>query len=58
MSSTPATPYSLIAETLEQVAGERGKLAKIQRLASCLQQVAPEDLPVAARLLSGAPFAE
>lgn len=58
MSSTPATPYSLVAETLEQVAGERGKLAKIQRLASCLQQVAPEDLPVAARLLSGAPFAE
>ena len=58
MSSTPATGYSLVAETLEQVAGERGKLAKIQRLASCLQRVAPEDLPVAARLLSGAPFAE
>ena len=58
MSSPPATPYSLVAETLEQVAGERGKLAKIQRLAGCLQRVTSEDLPVAARLLSGAPFAE
>jgi DNA ligase-1 len=58
-SAVPAaTPYALIAETLERVAGERGKLAKIGLLAGCLQRVAPEDLPVAARLLSGAPFAE
>lgn len=53
-----STPYMLVAETLEQVAGERGKLAKIGLLAGCLQRVTPEDLPVAARLLSGAPFAE
>ncbi|MFN2385219.1 MAG: ATP-dependent DNA ligase [Thermoanaerobaculia bacterium] len=60
MSSTgeAPTPYSLVAETLEQVAGERGKLAKIGLLAGCLQRVVREDLPVAARLLSGAPFAE
>ena len=52
------TPYALLAATLEQVAGERGKLAKIDRLARCLDSVADEDLSVAARLLSGALFAE
>ena len=52
------TDYRLLAETLEAVAKERGKLAKIERLAEALGRIEGEELAVAARLLSGSPFAE
>ena len=52
------TAYRTLAETLDAVAKDRGKLAKIARLAETLGQVESEELPVAARLLSGNPFAE
>jgi DNA ligase-1 len=52
------TAYRTIAETLEAVARDRGKLAKIARLAESLAAFDGEELPVAARLLSGNPFAE
>jgi DNA ligase-1 len=50
--------YRLLAVALEAVASERGKLAKIERLASALAAVDPPEIPIAARLLSGSPFAE
>lgn len=52
------TAYRLLAETLDAVAAERGKLAKIARLASALSPLEGDELVVAARLLSGSPFAE
>ena len=52
------TGYRLLAETLDGVANERGKLAKIARLAETLGRLGGEELPVAARLLAGSPFAE
>jgi ATP-dependent DNA ligase len=52
------TEYRLLAETLDSVANERGKLAKIERLAKTLGRLGGEELAVAARLLSGSPFAE
>jgi DNA ligase-1 len=52
------TDYRLLAETLEAVARDRGKLAKIDRLAETLGRIEGEELAVAARLLSGSPFAE
>lgn len=50
--------YRKLAETLEAVAKERGKLAKIERLAETLGRLEGEELKVAARLASGTPFAE
>jgi ATP-dependent DNA ligase len=50
--------YRTLAETLEAVAKERGKLAKIERLAETLGRLEGEELKVAARLASGTPFAE
>jgi ATP-dependent DNA ligase len=52
------TDYRLLAETLEAVARDRGKLAKIGRLAEALGTIEGDELAVAARLLSGNPFAE
>ncbi len=52
------TEYRLLAETLDSVANERGKLAKIERLAETLGRLSGEELAIAARLLSGSPFAE
>jgi len=52
------TPYRLLAETLESVAGTRGKLAKIERLARALSALENGELELAARFLSGSPFAE
>jgi len=52
------TPYRLLAETLEEVAGSRGKLAKIAKLAGALRRLEGAELRVGARLLSGSPFAE
>jgi len=50
--------YRRLAEALNAVAGERGKLAKIERLAAALSPLEGEELSIAARLLSGSPFAE
>jgi hypothetical protein len=47
-----------VAEALERAAGERGKLAKISRLADALAPLDGARLAIAARLLSGSPFAE
>ena len=47
-----------MAEALEGAAGERGKLAKIARLADALVPLDGARLAIAARLLSGSPFAE
>ena len=52
------TSYRTIAETLDAVAKDRGKLAKIARLAETLGTLEGDELIVAARLLSGNPFAE
>lgn len=52
------TAYRALAETLDAVAKDRGKLAKIARLAEALAPLEGEELTVAARLLSGNPFAE
>jgi DNA ligase-1 len=52
------TEYRKLAETLEAVAAQRGRLAKVARLAGALSHVEAEELPAAARLLSGSPFAE
>ena len=52
------TAYRELAEALEDVASTRGKLAKIARLAQTLSRVDEAELPAAARLLSGSPFAE
>jgi DNA ligase-1 len=52
------TAYRVLAETLDAVAKERGKLAKIERLAEMLGRVEGEGLKVAARHASGSPFAE
>jgi DNA ligase 1 len=50
--------YRPLAETLDAVAGERGKLAKIGLLARALGELEGEDLRIGARLLAGSPFAE
>jgi len=52
------TPYRVLAEALDSVGRERGKLAKIERLAQLLVNLEGEELTAAARLLSGSPFAE
>ena len=52
------TGYRELAETLEEVAALRGRLDKVERLAGILGRVGAEELPAAARLLSGSPFAE
>jgi ATP-dependent DNA ligase len=52
------TAYRVLAGTLDDVAKERGKLAKIERLAETLGRLEGEELKVAARLASGSPFAE
>jgi DNA ligase-1 len=52
------TAYRELAETLEEVAALRGRLDKVARLARSLARVDAEELPAAARLLSGSPFAE
>ena len=52
------TAYRELAETLEEVADLRGRLDKVARLARLLGRVEAEELPAAARLLSGSPFAE
>jgi len=52
------TVYRTLAETLDAVAKDRGKLAKIARLAETLGRIEGEELVVAARFLSGNPFAE
>jgi DNA ligase-1 len=52
------TAYRALAETLESVAGSRGKLAKLELLTRVLTQLDGEDLRIGARLLSGSPFAE
>ncbi len=52
------TSYRILAETLDAVARERGKLAKIERLAETLGRLEKEELKVTARLASGSPFAE
>ncbi len=53
-----AEDYRLLAEALEAAAQERGKLAKIDRLAGALRALSGARLAIAARLLSGSPFAE
>lgn len=50
--------YLLVAETLDAVASSRGKLAKIERMAVALRSLDGARLAIAARLLSGSPFAE
>ena len=50
--------YRAIAEGLEAAAGEKGKLAKIERLAAALRPLEGARLAIAARLLAGSPFAE
>lgn len=50
--------YRFLAEALEAAAQERGKLAKIERLAGALRGLSGARLAIAARLLSGSPFAE
>jgi DNA ligase-1 len=50
--------YRVLAETLDSVAKERGKLAKIERLAEMLGHLEGNELAITARLLSGSPFAE
>jgi DNA ligase-1 len=52
------TAYRVLAESLETAAESRGKLEKIARLSEALARVGDAELPVAARLLSGSPFAE
>jgi len=52
------TAYRELAETLEEVARERGKLAKIERLAETLGRLEGEELRASARLAAGSPFAE
>lgn len=50
--------YRAIAEGLEAAAGERGKLAKVERLAGALRPFEGARLAIGARLLTGSPFAE
>ena len=50
--------YRLLAQALEAAAGQKGKLAKIELLAGALRGLAGARLAIAARLLSGSPFAE
>jgi DNA ligase 1 len=50
--------YRLLAQALEAAAGQKGKLAKIELLAGALRPLAGARLAIAARLLSGSPFAE
>jgi DNA ligase 1 len=52
------TAYRVLAETLEAVSRERGKLAKIETLAGMLGALEGDELKIAARLASGSPFAE
>ncbi len=54
----PEDSYRLLAGALEAAAQERGKLAKIERLAGALRGLSGARLAIAARLLSGSPFAE
>lgn len=58
MNETAAAPYRPLAKALSDVSRERGKLAKIERLAGALEPLAAEELAIAARLVSGSPFAE
>jgi DNA ligase-1 len=53
-----ATPYRPIAEALEAAARTRRRTVKVASLAQALRGASAEDLPAAARLLSGSPFAE
>jgi ATP-dependent DNA ligase len=50
--------YRLLAEALEGASARRGKLAKIALLADALGRLEGARLAIAARLLSGSPFAE
>lgn len=50
--------YAGLARALEAAASTRSKLAKIASLAAALRPLGDEELPAAARLLSGSPFAE
>ena len=50
--------YLGLARALETAASTRSKLAKIAALADALRPLPENDLPAAARLLSGSPFAE
>jgi DNA ligase-1 len=50
--------YGPLAEALGRVAGQRGKLAKIETLAGALEPLSEDELSIATRLLSGSPFAE
>jgi DNA ligase-1 len=52
------TAYRVLADALEAAAESRGRLRKIARLAEALVRVDDAELPAAARLLSGSPFAE
>ncbi|HEY6064624.1 MAG TPA: hypothetical protein VIY96_00620, partial [Thermoanaerobaculia bacterium] len=52
------TAYRVLAGTLDSVWKERGKLAKIEKLAGTLGTLEGEELKAAARLASGTPFAE
>jgi DNA ligase-1 len=52
------TAYRELAETLEEVAARRGRLDKVARLALLLRRVEADELPAAARMVSGSPFAE
>ena len=57
MTSEDVT-YGHLARSLAAVSAQRGKLAKIQTLAAALAPLRGDELVVAARLLSGSPFAE
>ena len=52
------TPYRHVADALEDVAGRRGRNAKVARLAEALVGAGEDDLPAAARFLAGSAFAE
>ena len=58
MSGPLPAAYASLAEALADVSATRGKLAKIARLGAALSPLAGEELAIAARLLSGSPFAE
>jgi ATP-dependent DNA ligase len=50
--------YGHLARSLAAVSAQRGKLAKVRTLATALAPLTGDELAVAARLLSGSPFAE
>ena len=58
MSDASPALYGPLAEALAAVAETRGKLAKIATLAQALRPLERDELAIAARLLSGSPFAE